>query len=334
MLPAYTSLLTGQLPFDHGVRDEAGFALKTDTRTLAELLRSRGFTTGAAVSSFLLRKATGLSRGFAFYGGELGVDARRPRRSSSGPAADTFETAAQWLRSQSGQRFMLFVEVPANGADAVVRRSASTLLKERGLYDKATVIVVGGRGAGAASGRLDDATLRDPAAREAAGWRGRRPPRARAGAAHRPAADGARSGARPDARASARTLAAAGARRQRRNGADPADLFRVARGPLPLRRPPGLRAHQRRRAAAARRNRHAGHRCARHRSAEPDAGRARTPPRSAPSSIGCSTGTIIGAGRRALHARRRALRAARRPDGAGDLPDDRTDRAAAGSDRA
>ena len=76
MLPAYTSLLTGQLPFDHGVRDEAGFALKTDTRTLAELLRSRGFSTGAAVSSFLLRKATGLSRGFAFYGGELGEDAQ------------------------------------------------------------------------------------------------------------------------------------------------------------------------------------------------------------------------------------------------------------------
>ena len=36
MLPAFASLLTGQLPFDHGVRDEAGFALKTDTRTLAE----------------------------------------------------------------------------------------------------------------------------------------------------------------------------------------------------------------------------------------------------------------------------------------------------------
>ena len=38
----------------------------------------------------------------------------------------------------------------------------STLLKERRLYDKATVIVVGGRGAAAASGRLDDATLRVP----------------------------------------------------------------------------------------------------------------------------------------------------------------------------
>src|SRR5204863_5025170 len=41
MLPSYTSLLTGQLPFQHGVRDDAGFALKTDVRTLAEVLKNR-----------------------------------------------------------------------------------------------------------------------------------------------------------------------------------------------------------------------------------------------------------------------------------------------------
>ena len=160
MLPAFTSLLTGQLPFDHGVRDEAGFALKSDTRTLAELLRSRGFSTGAAVSSFLLRKSTGLSRGFAFYGGELGVDAN-DRVVAERPGSETFETAAQWLRSQSGQRFMLFLEVPASGADAVAAGLVA-LLKERRQYDKATVIVVGGRGAAAANGRLDDGTLRIP----------------------------------------------------------------------------------------------------------------------------------------------------------------------------
>ena len=160
MLPAYTSLLTGQLPFDHGVRDEAGFALKTDTRTLPELLRSRGFATGAAMSSFLLRKATGLSRGFAFYGAELGEDAQ-DRPVVERPGASTFETAAEWLRSQGGQRFMLFIEIPADGADDVAS-SLFSLLKERGLYEKATIIVVGGRGAGAATGRLDDDALRIP----------------------------------------------------------------------------------------------------------------------------------------------------------------------------
>jgi len=160
MVPAFASLLTGRLPFDHGARDEAGFALKTGIRTLAELLRSRGFATGAAVSSFLLDKATGLSRGFAFYGGELGVDAQ-DRPVVERPGTETFETAAQWLRSQSGQRFMLFMEVPAGDADTVAA-SLLALLKERRLYDKATIIVVGGRGSGTASGRLDDASLRVP----------------------------------------------------------------------------------------------------------------------------------------------------------------------------
>ena len=50
-LPAQASLLTGQLPFEHGIRDEAGFALKEDARPIAELLRARGFETGAAVST-------------------------------------------------------------------------------------------------------------------------------------------------------------------------------------------------------------------------------------------------------------------------------------------
>src|SRR4029450_8518529 len=129
MLPTYTSLLTGQLPFDHGVRDEAGFALKTDTRTLPELLRSRGFSTGAAVSSFLLRKATGLSRGFAFYGGELGQD-NQDRALVERAGADTFETAAPWLKQQGGQRFMLFMEGPAGDVDAVATGLVA-LLKER-----------------------------------------------------------------------------------------------------------------------------------------------------------------------------------------------------------
>src|SRR5919109_3634837 len=48
-LPAHASLFTGRLPLEHGVRDDAGFSLPEETTTLAELLRNRGFTTGAAV---------------------------------------------------------------------------------------------------------------------------------------------------------------------------------------------------------------------------------------------------------------------------------------------
>src|SRR5689334_92919 len=43
LLPAHTSLLTGRLPFEHGVRDDGGYVLTDDAKTLAEQLRSRGF---------------------------------------------------------------------------------------------------------------------------------------------------------------------------------------------------------------------------------------------------------------------------------------------------
>src|SRR5215813_11733684 len=45
-LPAHASMLTGQLPLQHGVRDDAGFALNAHAKTLASLLRNRGFATG------------------------------------------------------------------------------------------------------------------------------------------------------------------------------------------------------------------------------------------------------------------------------------------------
>jgi len=41
-LPSHASLFTGRLPFEHGVRDNQGFALKTGETMLAALLRARG----------------------------------------------------------------------------------------------------------------------------------------------------------------------------------------------------------------------------------------------------------------------------------------------------
>jgi RNA polymerase sigma factor (sigma-70 family) len=41
-LPAHVAMLTGQLPFETGMRDGAGFIVKAETRLLAEMLRDRG----------------------------------------------------------------------------------------------------------------------------------------------------------------------------------------------------------------------------------------------------------------------------------------------------
>ena len=160
-LPVHASMLTGQLPPSHGVRDDAGFVLRPEARTLAELLRARGFSTGAAVSTFLLRPDTGIAQGFSFFDAEL------PEPFADGlPAIErdgnmTVDRAERWLRMQSGQRCFLFVQVPASAADAAVMRLVQ-LLKQRGLYEKATVVLAGGRGDTGAGTSLDEASLRIP----------------------------------------------------------------------------------------------------------------------------------------------------------------------------
>ena len=158
LLPAEATILSGELPYEHGVRDDAGFTLKPEVRTLAELLRGRGFDTGAAVSSFFLRRDAGVAQGFSFFDAQFqppGDDAPVAGR----PGSLTIDAAEQWARAHSSQRYFLFVQVGGSDADAAVRRIAD-LLKERRLYDKATIILVGARGRSAT--RLDASTLRVP----------------------------------------------------------------------------------------------------------------------------------------------------------------------------
>src|SRR5205085_8809285 len=66
-LPAHVSILSGRLPFETGVRDNAGFTVQPAEKMLPELLRARGFATGGVVSAFVLRKETGIDKGFDFF---------------------------------------------------------------------------------------------------------------------------------------------------------------------------------------------------------------------------------------------------------------------------
>ena len=132
-LPAHASLLTGRLPLDHGVRDDAGFSLASDTSTLAELLRNRGFATGGAVSSFLLQARTGIGQGFSFFDDEMPSGSSDEIAAVERTGSQTIDVAERWMARQGGQRFFLFVQVPGQDADAAVMRLTGAL-KQRGLY--------------------------------------------------------------------------------------------------------------------------------------------------------------------------------------------------------
>jgi tetratricopeptide (TPR) repeat protein len=111
-LPAHASMLTGLLPPHHGVRDNAGFALKPGTETLAFRLRRSGWTTGAAVSAFVLRSATGIAQGFEQYDDALVQDASlEDVGEQQRDGAVAVESLLRWIDAQGGRRFFAFLHL-------------------------------------------------------------------------------------------------------------------------------------------------------------------------------------------------------------------------------
>ncbi len=107
-LPSHANILTGRLPFEHGVRENSGFRVPPQLETLATLLKARGYATAAFVSGFPLDSRFGLGRGFDLYD-----DAFADAAGSAGPlvlperaAADTGARARRWLaQPASSPRF-------------------------------------------------------------------------------------------------------------------------------------------------------------------------------------------------------------------------------------
>ncbi len=62
-LPSHVALFTSTYPFTNGVEDN-GIPLSPTAATLATLLKSAGYRTGAFVSSFVLDRRFGLKPGF------------------------------------------------------------------------------------------------------------------------------------------------------------------------------------------------------------------------------------------------------------------------------
>ena len=95
-LPSHTSILSGLLPVHHGVRDN-GQTVPGDIALLPEILRDKGYRTGAFVSGFPLQAMFGLDRGFDRYDDEMheGAEGWVERR-----AEDSVKAAGTWIGGQ------------------------------------------------------------------------------------------------------------------------------------------------------------------------------------------------------------------------------------------
>lgn len=170
-LPSHASMFTGRLPAAINVRNNLGYSLDPSIPSIPAILSSSGWKTGAAVSSWVLRRETGFGAIFDHYDDRMeSSDASSVGQiQRSGPA--TVDAAVSWLKGASGSKAFLFVhlfephtpyappepfaskyaDAPYDGevaaADAAVGRLLDHL-KSSGDYDRATIVFMSDHGEG------------------------------------------------------------------------------------------------------------------------------------------------------------------------------------------
>ena len=109
---AHSSILTGWLPHQHGVRTNGLERLPSRAETLAERLRAEGYRTGAFVSAAVLDSQYGLDQGFEIYDDRLLPSTNRMRAVADRRAEDTVDAALEWLKGlDDDENFFLWVHL-------------------------------------------------------------------------------------------------------------------------------------------------------------------------------------------------------------------------------
>src|SRR5262245_5207431 len=169
-LPAHASILSGQLPYETGVRDNVGFTVKPGQWLLQRALAARGWPTGGFVSAFVMRGATGIGQGFETYDSEMPpTSTERSIGQVQRGGEQTLAVAERWLEARDRSKpFFLFFHIyephkpyappqrfasyaPYDGevayADEIVGRLFDRL-RAMELYDRSTIVLLSDHGEG------------------------------------------------------------------------------------------------------------------------------------------------------------------------------------------
>jgi arylsulfatase A-like enzyme/Flp pilus assembly protein TadD len=172
-LPAHASIMTGNYPPVHGVRDNGSYRLPEEQLTLAEVLDGHGYETAAFIGAFVLDRDFGIAQGFDVYDeGNWGAVDTLGHLAAERSADAVRDAFSSWLKSRAGSRpFFAWIHLydphapyvppepfrkryaddPYAGeiayTDAVVGKIVEDL-ESRELLDSTLVAVVGDHGEG------------------------------------------------------------------------------------------------------------------------------------------------------------------------------------------
>lgn len=169
--PSHSSMFTGLLPADTGVRDNVGYQLTEDHLTLAEVLKKNGYRTGAAVSAFVLRRELGLAQGFDTYDDDVEAVGRNQNIGwIQRIGRETVDIAKKWIGENESEPFFYFMHLydphtpysapepftsrydePYDNEIAYVDNLLEEFfqyLRDEGIYDRALIIFLSDHGEG------------------------------------------------------------------------------------------------------------------------------------------------------------------------------------------
>lgn len=159
-LPAHVTMLTGQLPLHHGVRENAGHKLGQDETTLAEVLKSGGYRTAAFIGAYVLASEFGVAQGFDTFDQAFATSIETVGASAElqRPAPAVTSPFLRWLADHKDRPFFAFVHffdvhLPRPGGyDPAVARVDESLgeidafLRRGGLLETTAIILTADHG--------------------------------------------------------------------------------------------------------------------------------------------------------------------------------------------
>ncbi|HMA54182.1 MAG TPA: sulfatase-like hydrolase/transferase [Acidobacteriota bacterium] len=171
-LPAHCSLFTGRYPVAHQVRNNGTYVLPPSERTLAAVLKDRGYETAAFVASFTVASKFGLGRGFDLYDEDFETGTVIVDYTAEIPADRVTGKFTRWLDRRTGGKFFSWIHfydahapyVPHGEAGPAGDGSPWSLyegevrfvdthvgrivqaLRDKGLYENTVIVIVGDHG--------------------------------------------------------------------------------------------------------------------------------------------------------------------------------------------